>query len=125
MTSDAKENEPSETDIQGIYTDILAAHEQLLTEQGVYMARCKSIREDISGFYDAAKDKGVTKKVLKAKVAQHLLIKKAEKTRDDLEADEQNEFDMIVGKLGALAELPLGLAALASKTKKTKAHADA
>ena len=59
-----------------------------------------------------AKEAGVTKKVLKAKVKQHNYLKKADKCRTDLEADEQNEFDLIVQKLGGLAELPLGLAAL-------------
>jgi hypothetical protein len=112
MTREAKDNEPNAEAIREAFTGILDCHEQLASEQGTYMQRCREIREQMASIYDQAKDAGVTKKVLKAKVSEHLLKKRAKACRDNLEADEQSEFDMIVEALGQLAELPLGVAAI-------------
>jgi hypothetical protein len=112
MTREAKENEPTEQAIREAFTGILNCYDELASEQGSYMQRCRSIRETMASIYDQAKSKGITKKVLGAQVKRHLLLQKAQRVRANLEADEQNEFDMIVAQLGPLADLPLGVAAL-------------
>jgi hypothetical protein len=112
MTREAKENEPDQEAIREAFSGILDCYEELASEQGTYMQRCREIRESMASIYDQAKSKGIKKKVLGAQVKRHLLLKKAQACRESLEADEQNEFDMIVERLGPLADLPLGVAAI-------------
>ena len=112
MTDQMLNNEPKADDIREAFTAILRHQDKIASEQGKYMQRCAKIRSDIAAVYDQAKDHGITKKVLRAKVKHFNLLKKAEKAREDLELDEQNEFDLLSQKLGGLADLPLGKAAL-------------
>jgi len=112
MSTAAKDNGPSEADVREAFSAILSFHEELESERGTYMQRCREIRSQIADVYDTAKDKGVTKKVLKAAVKEHSLRQKADACREDLEADEQREYDILAQKLGDLADLPLGRAAL-------------
>jgi len=112
MAKEAQANEPSAEVIREAFEEILSHEERLEAARIEYMNTCRAIRGEIKTVYDEAKEAGVKKKVLKAKVKQHSYLMKADACRTDLEADEQNEFDLIVQKLGGLAELPLGLAAL-------------
>jgi hypothetical protein len=114
MTRKTSENEPTEEAIREAFTGILDCYEELASEQGSYMQRCRTIRETMGSIYDQAKNKGITKKVLSAQVKRHRLLQKAQRCRADLEADEQSEFDLIVTSLGPLADLPLGEAAIES-----------
>ena|SRR5256885_13424061 len=117
MARDVRANEPTAKDVREAFNAILQHEKELASEQGSYMERCREIRSSIAAVYDDAKDKGINKKVLRAKVKEHNLLKKAEKCRAELEADEQSEFDLIRQKLGGLAELPLGLAAINGRGK--------
>lgn len=83
------------------------------SERGSFMAKCKSIREDIALVVQEAKDQhGVPKKEFKAVIKARELEAKAERIRDDLEAESQETFDQIRHALGDLADLPLGAAVL-------------
>lgn len=112
MTKNAQDNAASEAEVRTAFTEILACEAELASERGSYMQRCKVVRGQIAEVYDGAKQKGITKKVLKATVREHLLRVRAEACRADLEADEQHEYDQLCEKLGDLADLPLGRAAL-------------
>jgi uncharacterized protein (UPF0335 family) len=97
--------------IEGCFTD-------LLSERGAYMARCRGIREGITAAYDDAKAAGIPKKELR------LLVKNRERERKiadsiaELEADEQQTYEMIAESLGDFGDLPLGRAALAKARPK-------
>lgn len=112
MTKDANHNTPAEADVRAAFSEILSYEDDLLSERGSYMKTCQGIRSQIADVYDSAKQKGITKKVLKAAIKEHGLRRKVEACRADLEADEQHEYDMLREKLGPLAGLPLGEAAL-------------
>ncbi len=112
MSRPATQNEPQQADVRTAFSALLAYEDDLASERGTYMQRCKTIRGQMAEVYDEAKTKGVAKKVLKATLKAHLLEKKARACREDLEADEQHEYEMLAEKLGGLAELPLGMAAL-------------
>lgn len=87
--------------------------EDIASERGSFMARCRTIRDDIKTVIQEAKDQhGVPKKELKAVVRTRELEAKADAIRDELEQESQETFDMIREALGDLADLPLGNAAL-------------
>ena len=88
------------------------------------MRRCRSIRESIASAYTLAKDRGVTKKLLKAKVKTHLLEKKIEDIEDGFEADERSEYERIGQALGDFGDLPLGQAALAAAQQRDREGLD-
>jgi MoaA/NifB/PqqE/SkfB family radical SAM enzyme len=83
--------------------------------RGAYMRDCRGVREEIAGVNDEAKDKGIPKKEFKAVVKARILERKAEKVRDDLDAESVETFDQIRHALGDLADLPLGQAATGDK----------
>lgn len=124
MTKTALDNSPLEADVREAFGAILACDGELASERGSYMQRCKTIRNRIADIYDGAKQKGITRKVLKAAVKEHELRRKAEACRGDLEADEQHEYDMLCEKLGDLAGLPLGEAAMSRHSAASGAQAD-
>jgi hypothetical protein len=78
----------------------------LLSERGAYMQRCRQIREGIAAAYDAAKDKGILKRQLRALVKERDCERKLRAVRADLEADEVEHFDLLKDKLGDLASAP-------------------
>lgn len=91
--------------------------DDLASEKGSYMERCKSIRQDIAFVVQEAKDQsGIPKKEFKAVIKTRELEEKLERIREDLEGVEQETFDQIRHALGDLADLPLGGAALAKAT---------
>jgi uncharacterized protein (UPF0335 family) len=120
MTKPATQNEPQEADVRQAFSELVAFEDELSSERGSYMQRCRTIRGSIGEVYDSAKSKGITKKVLKSTFKEYLLRQKADACRADLEADEQHERDMLAEKLGDLAGLPLGQAAMAADAGKGK-----
>lgn len=83
------------------------------SERGTFMAKCKSIRQDIAHVIAEAKDQhGIPKKEFKAVIRTRELEDKAARVRDELEAESQETFDQIRIALGDLEDLPLGQAAL-------------
>lgn len=87
-------------------------HETLATYQGEYMARCRTVRESISGCYDAAKESGIPVKELRAVIKERTLLRKIEGIRGNLDDEQVETFDQIKHALGMLSDLPLGDAAL-------------
>lgn len=57
---------------------------------------------------------GISKKLLKTKIKERSLYRKADKLTHELEADELNEYEMLSAKLGDFASTGLGAAALES-----------
>jgi uncharacterized protein (UPF0335 family) len=91
----------------------------LATEKSEYMTRCKGIREDIKEVLSEAADAGITRKTIKTAVKVRYLERKAAEARDSLEEGEIETLDAIRLKLGDLAELPLGQAALGETEQPT------
>jgi len=81
--------------------------DDLDSERGSYMAKCRPIHEDIREVYAEAKDHGVPVKALKGLIKWRELEKKqAGIATDFADIDEKASYDQLVGALG-----PLGFAA--------------
>lgn len=93
--------------IEGIKDDIA-------TEKGESMQRCKSMHKDIKDVYKEAKVRGIPPKPLKQAIEARELNRRIEALRTDL-ADmvDQESYDQIRLCLGDLADTPLGSSALA------------
>jgi Skp family chaperone for outer membrane proteins len=109
----ANTNSPSEDDVQAAVANIEQCYNDLASERGIYMSKCKRIRETMSNDYDKASDQGISKKLLKRIIKERELERKIGALTDDLEDDERNEHQMLIEKLGEFANTPLGAAALA------------
>jgi len=107
-------NAPSEDDVQQAVANIEQNYTDLLREKGIYMNKCRGIRQRMSGDYDTASEKGISKKILKKIIKSRDLERKVAAITHDLEPDELSEHQMFVEKLGEFANTPLGKAALAS-----------
>jgi Skp family chaperone for outer membrane proteins len=105
-------NSPSEDDVQAAVANIEQCYTDLASERGVYMTKCKRIRETMAGDYDKASDQGISKKLLKKIIKERELERKIGALTDDLEDDERSEHQMLMEKLGEFANTPLGKAAL-------------
>jgi hypothetical protein len=68
----------------------------------------------MSGDYDSASEKGISKKLLKKVVKERELERKIAALTDGLEDDEKSEHAMLIEKLGEFANTPLGKSALAN-----------
>jgi hypothetical protein len=112
--NEATANTPSQEDVQAAVKAIENQYAKLGTERGVYMNKCKRIREVMAGDYDDASKRGISKKLLKKIIKERELERKISAITDGLEDDERSEMDMLMEKLGAFANTPLGQAALAS-----------
>jgi hypothetical protein len=106
-------NTPDPVDVQGAVASIEKHHSDLLSERGIYMQKCKRIRDSMAVDYEHAGDKGISKKLLKTIIKERELERKIAGLTDDLEFDEQAEREMLIEKLGDFANLPLGQAAVA------------
>jgi hypothetical protein len=106
-------NGPDDTDVQAAVQNIEQRYVELASERGVYMQKCKRIREGMASDYDDAVNKGIAKKLLKKIVKERDLERKIYALGDDLEPDEVSEIEMLKEKLGEFANTPLGKAAMA------------
>lgn len=107
-------NAPDDVDVQTAVKSIETHFEHLATERGVYMQKCKRIREAMASDYEIAGNRGISKKLLKSIVKERDLERKIDAITIDLEPDERSEREMLVEKLGSFGELPLGKAAIAA-----------
>jgi hypothetical protein len=112
MATDGPTNGPSPEQIKDAFDEIIGHYGELASERGAYMNRCRAIRERMAEVYDAASDKGITRRVLKAKVKEHLTQEKLLAIREGLEDDDRSEFDKLTEALGDFGGTPLGEAAL-------------
>lgn len=101
--------------LSSIVNRIEDVFDDLLSERGSYMVKCKSLREDIANLYDEAKARGIPPKSLKKAVKARDLNRKIEALREDLDLVDRDTYDQIRHALGDLAETPLGEAALKGK----------
>lgn len=107
-------NSPEDTDVQSAVRNIEERYTELASERGSYMLKCRRIREKMATDYEVAGNKGISKKLLKTIVKERELERKIEGLTVDLEPDERSEREMLVEKLGAFIDTPLGQAAIAA-----------
>ena len=97
---------PPENEIAERARPFLREIEELLdrleSRRGEYMAVCKSLREDIRGVYDSAKDRGVSTKPLKTLVKNNALARKIERHVADLDIDEAAIYSHLAEAMGEL-----------------------
>src|ERR1700682_5812423 len=98
MAKQANENTPDSEHVQAAIENIEQRYSELASERGVYMQKCKRIREAMAGHYDEASDKGISKKLLKKIVKERDLERKIFALADDLEPDELSEIEMLKEK---------------------------
>jgi hypothetical protein len=121
-----KTNAPEEADVRNAVLHIEDHHAALMSERGVYMQKCKKIRDSMAVDYEQAADKGIPKKLLKSIVKERELERRIAGLTDEMEYDEQREREMLIEKLGEFANTPLGAAAVAKHDgKATLAQAGA
>lgn len=78
------------------------------------LSECKTVHADIKEVLQEAKDEaGLPKKELKRVIKARALERKAAEVREELEAEEQDNYDRLRIALGDLADTPLGQAATA------------
>lgn len=118
-----EKNAPSDNDVQSAVANIEQGHGELLRERGIYMQKCRKIREGIANDYEQAADHGISKKLLKKVVKERELERRIAGLTDDLEPDEINEHQMLLEKLGEFANTPLGSAALQRAEARSKVAA--
>jgi hypothetical protein len=75
------------------------------------MNKCRGIRQRMAGDYDTAREKGISKKILKKIIKSRDLERKVAAITGDLEPDEMSEHQMLIETLGEFANTPLGKAA--------------
>lgn len=107
-------NTPDNEAVQVAVRDIEERYNELASERGSYMLKCRRIREKMATHYEVAGDKGISKKLLKSIVKERELERKIEGLVVDLEPDERSEREMLVEKLGEFISTPLGAHAVAA-----------
>lgn len=100
--ADQTTNEPDSDEVVQAITEIEDCKARLLSERGEYGRRCRVIREEITGVYDSAADRGISKKLLKLIVEEREMERRIGKKHADLEPDELNELDMLANKASGL-----------------------
>lgn len=105
-------NKPDNDNVQAAVRNIEDRYTELASERGIYMSKCKRIRESMANDYDRASEQGISKKLLKLIVRERELERKIDGLALDLEPDERSELEMLMEALGDYGTLPLGLAAI-------------
>lgn len=87
--------------------------EQIASERGAFMARCKELRGDIKEIYAEVKDADLPVKAIKKIVKRRELERKQLAIDESMKGEEgEYDYEMLVAALGQLSDLPLGQAAL-------------
>jgi hypothetical protein len=95
------------------FVDQIERHmSDLLSERGSYMARCRGIREAITGVYDDAKGKGIRRNSLKTLIKERGLERRIIELREALEADDKDNYELLVDAVAGMEGTPLGDAAV-------------
>jgi predicted KAP-like P-loop ATPase len=98
--------------VSNIVSKLEGLHDELASERGEYMQRCRVIRGNIADVLQAAKDEdGISKKALKLVIKERQLEAKLADLRDDLEPDDGAAYQHLVAALGEFGDTPLGNAA--------------
>lgn len=93
-------------------SEIESCLEELLSERGTYMSRCKGIRERIKDWKDAANEAGIPRKALNIELKRRDLESKIEGLTKDLEEDDADVVEQLRDALGGFGDTPLGSAAI-------------
>lgn len=112
MAKQATTNTPDADHVKNAVLQIEQQLANLASERGVYMQKCKKIRDVMGQNYDTAVERGISKKLLKTIVKERELERRIDGLTADLEPDERTELEMLVEKLGDFGSLPLGKAAI-------------
>lgn len=113
MARPASENTPSDGHVKEAVANIEESYRKLDTERGIYMNKCKGIRNEMKDHYSDAANLGIAKKLLAKIIKERQYERKIDALTADLEPDERSELEMLVEKLGEFADTPLGKAAIA------------
>lgn len=98
--------------VQNLVGSIESLHDELATERGEYMQRCRQVRDHIKDVVQAAKDEhGVPKKAIKLLVKQRKVLAELDAIEQDLEPDDGHAFRQLEAALGDYGGTPLGQAA--------------
>jgi uncharacterized protein (UPF0335 family) len=130
-TSAAKSNGYDGDLLRAFIAKLEGYDQDLLSEQGAYMNRCRAIRGSIKIAFTEAKASGIPKKILAGHVALRKLERKKEVVVESFQDDEElaEAFDLTASALGDFAALPLGIAAVdraaARVRQKSEKQADA
>jgi cell division septum initiation protein DivIVA len=111
-------NKPDADNVQAAVRNIEDRYDELASERGAYMLKCRRIRESMANDYARASEQGISQKLLKLIVKERELERKIEGLATDLEPDERSELEMLMDALGDFGTLPLGIAAV-EKVKMT------
>ena len=98
--------------VQHLVGRIDSLHDDLATERGEYMQRCRQIRGEIKDVLQAAKDEdGIPKKALKFLVKKRQMLAKIEDIEAGLEPEDGTAFQSLELALGDYGSTGLGQAA--------------
>jgi uncharacterized protein (UPF0335 family) len=112
-------------EVKTFVSEIEALSAKKLQLHMAYMNECRSINDDVSALYSAAKEAGIPKTALRKVIKTRALQKALDAIREDLAPEDQDRYDLIRHALGDLADLLLGEAALATKKPTKKRRSDA
>lgn len=88
------------------------------SEKGKFMAFCKEQKKAEKEVLTEAKAAGFSTKALKGLLKQRQLSRKIDAISDGFDIDDESQYQLLEEKLGGLADLPLGQAAVAAAKKK-------
>jgi hypothetical protein len=93
--------------VQNLVRKIEGYFSDLDHERGVYMKRCRDIRDRVSAVYDEAVGHDIPKKELRKFVTARIKLEAARKVLADLEDDQRETVQMLAEAFGDAADLPL------------------
>lgn len=105
--------------------DIERRYVDLLSERGLYMARCKDIRDDIADYIERAVAAGLNRQALKKKLKIRELDRKIQSIEADAELEVKEQLELLTEALGDFANLPLGEAAVNAPARRAAKNAAA
>lgn len=93
--------------VQNIVGRIEDCFDEIESERGKFMKKCRDIRESISNLYDEADARGIPKKELRVMVKARGKLKSARDLIEELEQDQRETVELLAEAFGDAADLPL------------------
>jgi chorismate mutase len=113
MAKDARSSNGYDPEkLQEVVGKIDGCLDDLLSERGSYMAKCRVIRKGMAAVFDEAKAAGIPTKELRLKIKNREREAKIKESIAELENDEKANYDMICQGLGDFGDTELGKAAI-------------
>ena len=120
--SEAEANTVDEGAAKRWMHEIERCDEELASERGAYMARCKGIRDRIKDIYELASSDGVPRTALRTLRKERELIRKIKSLTAELDGEDIDLVDQVRVALGPFGDLPLGAAAVEAAEASTAPH---